>query len=250
MVVKVHQAAPPQVTLQSRFRPTPAPGPRRLVAPPFQRILCAVDGSRGSAEALREAIAFASAGADLRFVELPEGDAAADLLLAEARQYDLLAIAAGSTAMQIAHRCEEPLLVARDGRHSADYPDGILLASDGSPGSWAAARTATRLAQASGSELRLAYVPDGMHPEHYREVLMQLTMIEKAAGFQPVIDDDPGHIADRICEAAEAARSSLIVVGSRVLTGLQALGSVSEQVVQRAHTSVLLVPPEAPRSLA
>lgn len=249
MAIRAYSSAPPPLALQSRFRPAPAPRPRRLIAPPFQRILCALDGSDGSAQALREAAALASPGAALDFVEVPHGDSTIDLLLAEARQHDLLAIAAGSAATRIAHRCEGPLLVVRPGP-SGEGPASILLASDGSPGSRVAARTATRLAQASGSELRLLYVPDGMHPEYYREVLKQLTTIEKATGPQSVVVDDPGRVAERICEAAEAAHSSLTVLGHRGLSGGKALGSVSERVVGRAQTSVLLVPSEAPRFVA
>lgn len=235
---------PPQVALPFRFRPSPAPRPRRLVAPPFQRILCALDDSDGSAEALREAIAPASPGAAPHFVDLPDGNSAVRALLTEARQYDLLAVPAGSTAIKIAHRWDGPLLVARPSTAMSD-PGGVLLASDGSPGSWAAARTATRLARASGSELRLVYVPDGMHPQRYREVLKQLTTIEKATGSQPVVVDDPGRVAERICAAADVAHSSLIVLGHHGLAGAGALGSVSEQVMRRAQTSVLLIPPEA-----
>lgn len=179
MVIRTHQTAPPQVTLPSRFRPTPAPPPRRV-------------------EALREAVALVSPGAVLHEVRSsPAGECTG----------------------------------------------GILLASDGSPGSWAAARAALRLARICGSDLRLAYVPDGMHAEHYREVLKQLTMIERAIGPQPVVVDDPGRVADRICETAEATGASLIVLGHGS-DGAEAPGSVGEQVLRKSQTSVLLVPAE------
>jgi nucleotide-binding universal stress UspA family protein len=54
--------------------------------------------------------------------------------------------------------------------------------------------------------------------------------------------ENPGHIAERICETARADQSSLIVIGRRGLKGVRALGSVSEQVVHRAPCSVLVVP--------
>jgi nucleotide-binding universal stress UspA family protein len=117
-----------------------------------------------------------------------------------------------------------------------------LLATDGSPGSWAAARIATALAQAERCELRLVYVPDGMHPKRNREVLKQLTMIEKATGSPPAVVDTPGHVAERIGEAARAGQASLVVIGRRGVSGLRALGSVSERVVHRAPCSVLVVP--------
>ena len=269
--------------------------PRVKASPPFTDILCAVDGSRGSAEGMDQAIALCGPGTALRFVairhevgvglsaqadlsemhardileksvsvarqagveasiSLLRGAPPSDLLLAEALEHDLLVVGChggsrlggimlGSTATQIAHRAERPLLVARrtvDGRD--DFPQSVLLATDGSPGSWAAARIATRLSQAHDSELRLVYVPDGMHPERYREVLKQLTVIEKATGSSPAVADNPGHVDERIGEVARASQSSLIVIGRRGVGGIKALGSVSERVVHRAPCSVLVAP--------
>lgn len=186
-------------------------------------------------------------------VSLLRGAPTSDLLLAEAPEHDLLVVGChggsrfggvvlGSTASQVAHRAECPLLVARRTVDGSDFPQSILLATDGSPGSWAAARVATGLAKARGSELRLVYVPDGTHPERYREVLKQLTVIEKATGSSPAVVDNPGHVAERIGEAARAGQSSLIVIGRRGVSGVKALGSVSERVVHRAPCSVLVVP--------
>lgn len=275
-------------------RPVGANRARNRGSLPFGDILCAVDGSRGSREAMHQAIALGSAGATIRFVavrhaigtglsaqadlsemtarnaleeavsisthagvaasvSLVRNGATSDLLLAEAAEHDLLVVGShggsrlggimlGSTATQVAHRAEGPVLIARRTADGENFPHSILLASDGSPGSWAAARTATDLAQAKGSELRLVYVPDGMHPERYREVLKQLTVIEKATGSSPEMVDDPGHVAERIGGAARAGQSALIVIGRRGVGGAKALGSVSERVVHRAPCSVLIVP--------
>jgi nucleotide-binding universal stress UspA family protein len=185
---------------------------------------------------------------------LLRGAPASDLLLAEATKHELLVVGChggsrlggimlGSTASQLAHRAERPLLVARRTVDADRFPQSILLATDGSPGSWAAARISTGLAKAERSELRLVYVPDGTHPERYREVLKQLTVIEKATGSPPAVVDNPGHVAERIGEAARAAQSSVIVIGRRGASGIKALGSVSERVVHRAPCSALVVPP-------
>lgn len=290
MALQTHTATTSQTTAPAARR-DPAQRQRRSPSP-FKSILCAVDGSRGSSEALHQAIALSGPETTLRLVavrnergtgftaqadlsemharnvleealasargarvnasvSLLRGSPTSDLLLAEAAKHDLLALGChggsrlrqvmlGSTATQVAHRAECPVLVAR--RNGHDFPRSIMLASDGSPGSWAAARLATRLSQADHAELRLVYVPDGMHPERYREVLKQLTVIEKATGSSPHVDDDPGHVAERICEAADAARSSLIVIGHRGLSGARALGSVSERVANKAECSVLVVP--------
>jgi nucleotide-binding universal stress UspA family protein len=54
-----------------------------------------------------------------------------------------------------------------------------------------------------------------------------------------------GRAAAVIVSAAAAARASLVVMGSRRLDGLRAMGSVSRRVAHQARCSVLLVPPEA-----
>lgn len=278
-------------------RPGEAKQPLPQAPPPFSDILCAVDGSRGSEEAARQAIALGEPGAGLTFIavhqergvglvaqaalseqraraaleeavslcrktdirpreSLLSGAPVSDVLLAEAEAHDLLVLGChggsrlggimlGSMATLIAHRAVRPVLVARRTVDGVDFPQSVLLATDGSPGSWAAARIATRIARAPRSELRLVYVPDGTHPERYRQVLKQLTVIEEATGFSPRVVDKPGQVADRIGEAARAGQSSLIVIGRRGLSGIRALDSVSERVVHRAPCSVLVVPAEA-----
>lgn len=208
--------------------------------------------------ALEEASGLARrAGIDAA-TELRSGAPASDLLLERAAAHDLLVVGRrggsrlggimlGSTATQVAHRAEGPVLVARRSPDGADFPQRVLLATDGSAGSWAAAQMATQVATARGSGLRLVYVPDGMHPERYREVLKQSAMIEETTGAPPAVTDTPGEVAGQICEAASAGDSSLIVIGRRGLSGIKALGSVSERVVHRAPCSVLVVPPGSDR---
>jgi nucleotide-binding universal stress UspA family protein len=275
-------------------------GAREAPAPPFSDALCAVDGSRGSAEAVRQAVALCGPTAGLELVavsntvgtglsaqadlgeeharealeeaaqrarnaglipstELLHGARVSDRLLAESAGHDLLAIGChggsrlgglmlGSTATQLAHRAELPLLIARRSADDNDsFPQDLVLASDGSPGSWAAMEMAARIAQARGSALRVVFVPDG-HPERYRQLFKQLTALERALGSTPAFIDAPGDPARQIATAARAAQSSLIVIGKRGLRGLKSLGSVSELVVHRAPCSVLVVPPPASAS--
>jgi len=283
----------------SRARRRPDPGKRRgstriKISPPFSDVLCAVDGSRDSAEAVRQVIALSGPSTTLGFVavshtvgvglsaqadlgeqraraaldeavrqvrqagldasaELRHGARPSEQLLTQSTEHDLLAIGShggsrfggmmlGSTATQIAHQAQVPLLVARRSSGEDDFPRQILLASDGSPGSWTAARAATRLAIARGSELKVLFVPDG-HPERYRELFKQVTAIERLTGSTPAFADVPGEPATRIVEAARADGSSLIAIGKRGLRGIKALGSTSERVVHRAPCSVLVVPP-------
>ena len=266
----------------------------RTVPPPFTDVLCGVDDSLGSAEAVRQATMFCVPATKLRFLavshtagvalsaqtelseagartaldeaarrarkaglqastELRHGSRISDQLLARSADCDLLAIGChggsrlggmmlGSTATQIAHRAEVPLLVARRSADERDFPREILLASDGSPGSWAAMRTAARLAFARDSELQVLYVPDG-HPERYRELFKQMTAIERLLGYAPAFADAPGDPLRRITGTARERQTALIVIGKRGLPGIRALGSVSERVVHRAPCSVLVVPP-------
>jgi nucleotide-binding universal stress UspA family protein len=238
------------------------------VTSPFIDVLCAVDESHGSAEAVRQAVALSGPGATLRSVAIgdgkgvslaPQGQHVSDQLLAESADRDLLAIGCrsgsglgGTTCrgikMQLANRATVPLLIARrSGEGDGDFPRAVLLASDGSPGSWAAMRLAARIARLRGSSLQVVYVPDG-HPERYRELFKQVNEVERLTGAMPAFLDAPGDPAQRIAEAARAARSSLVVIGKRGLPGAKSLGSVSERLVRRAPCSVLVVPHDAIRS--
>src|SRR6476619_3863702 len=191
-------------------------------------------------DALRDASWLAQKAGVHASTDLRAGAPPSDLLLSAREGHDLLVLGChggsraggiipASTATQIAHRTEGALLVARRTVDDGDFPRSLLLATDGSSGSWAATRTATRVAQACLSELRVVHVPDGTHPERYREVLRQIAMIEKLTGVIPLVIDTPGHPAERISEAARVGQSSLIVIGRRGLRGVKALGSVSER---------------------
>ena len=169
---------------------------------PFADIVCAVNGSRGSEVAARQAITLAMPDAALHFIavshtegvglsemaelsearaqkaleeaarlagrvgvtastELRDATSASETLLAESRRHDLLVVGShggsraggiflGSTATRAAHETSTALLVARrsDGRWR-DFPMRILLATDGSPGSWSAARATARIGAGS-----------------------------------------------------------------------------------------------------
>jgi nucleotide-binding universal stress UspA family protein len=184
-------------------------------------------------------------------VSLLRGTESSDLLLAEAAGHDLLVAGChggsrnsgpvlGRTAARLTQQAEVPLLIARRTIEVDNFPQSVLLATDGSEGSTAPARVATRLAKARGSALRLVFVPDGRRAERYREVLKQQALIELVTGSSPKIAEDSGHVADRICEEAKGYRASMIVIGRRGLGGAKALGSVSERVLHRAQCSVLV----------
>ena len=58
--------------------------------------------------------------------------------------------------------------------------------------------------------------------------------------MSPALIRESGHAADRILTVADGKAVSLITLGSRGLTGVRALGSVSERVAHHAHCSVLV----------
>lgn len=265
--------------------------PARHAPPPFGDVLCAVDGSRGSDEAMRQAIDLAQHPARLAFVaiadlgvvgdgeEPDDGDARdalsrataratragvrasttlhrgkrlSDLLLAEGAERELLVLGChaeprvgrvvlGRTATEVAYRARQSLLISRRTADEGNFPSCILLASDGSAGSWAAAKAAAAVARARGSELRVAFVADG-NPERHRHLFKLLTMLEREAGTAPAVVESSGDPAERILAAARACQASLIAIGRRDSAPRKALGSVSERVVRRAPASVLVVP--------
>jgi nucleotide-binding universal stress UspA family protein len=262
---------------------------------PFADVLCALDGSRGSREAVKKAIALAAPGAELLFiavsqasgtgltevaelgesraqealddaareareagvsasVELRKEGPTSDVLLSEAESHDLLVLGSsgvsraggimlGSTATQAAHRTSVPLLVARAGPDESSFPERILLASDGSPGSWAAARATSRIARAFSSAVEVVHVPRDTDPERRRTLGEQVDAIREVSGVEPLLSDATGRVAEVIADAARADHSTLVAIGHRGVRGIRALGSVSERVVHEAPCSVLVVPP-------
>ncbi len=185
--------------------------------------------------------------------DMGSGRYAVDVLLSEGEHHDLLVLGSpagsraagiviGSTASEAAHRTERALLVTREPPNPDRSAKDILLASDGSSGSWVPARTAAGVAVALDAQLEIVHVVDGTHPERRRTLEAQVAEIHEVTGKEPALADITGHAIDGIIETAESKGSSLIVCGRRGLRGIKALGSVSERVVHRAGCSVLLIP--------
>jgi nucleotide-binding universal stress UspA family protein len=179
---------------------------------------------------------------------------ASSALRSEAAGHDLLVIGShggsraggmmlGSVVTQIAHRCEQPLLIARRVVDHGDFPEAVLFATDGSADSWAAARVVARMASLRDADVHVVHVPDGSGGAS-RQVHEQLLLITGAMGRPSGFQDKLGAVPERICQAARACQSSLVVMGRRGVGGIKALGSVSERVAHRASCSVLLVPTE------
>lgn len=172
-------------------------------------------------------------------------------LLAEAGACDLLVVGShgisraggiwlGSVASTLAHEADAPVLVARRPRAEAPFPARLLVATDGSEGSAAATRLAGAIARRHESSVLQLHV-NGANSRH--AMAMEAEELMEATGTEPVqlIEVGPAH--ERIAAAADSDRASLIVLGSRGLRGIRALGSVSERVVHEASCSVLIARP-------
>jgi nucleotide-binding universal stress UspA family protein len=132
----------------------------------------------------------------------------------------------GSTATELVHKAPCSVLVAR--RAGADFPRRIVVGLDGSRESEAAFAAARSLADRFGAEV-WPVVAHGGKPVDER-------VVSAIVGEWEDLQDDPVTAL-----TAAAADGDLLVVGSRGLHGLTALGSVSERVAHRAHCSTLIV---------
>lgn len=138
-----------------------------------------------------------------------------------------LGIFLGSTAVSLLHRSPISVLVARRPRGLLEFPASILVGVDGSTES----RRALEVARELGSRLKVS------------------VQAVAASGGKPVLWDGLRDVeglrwaeqgpVNALVERSAAA--DLLVLGSRGLHGLAALGSISERVANRAFCSVLVV---------
>jgi nucleotide-binding universal stress UspA family protein len=136
-------------------------------------------------------------------------------------------ILAGSTATSLVHNAPCSVLVTRQLRDG--IPRRIAVGVDGSSESAAAYAAARHLADRFDGDLTVV-VAEGGKP-------VDLAAVSLIAGDEVhVIQEDP--VAVLVAASADA---DLLVLGSRGLHGLKALGSVSEQVAHRAECSTLIV---------
>jgi len=137
-----------------------------------------------------------------------------------------------------------PLLAARSTPGEHQFGHRILVASDGREGSDQLVELGQRLARARGADMMLLHASG--HESHARRhrVEEQGRRLELATGGANEVRVEHGSAHDVIMATAESMGASLVLMGSRRLDGLRAIGSVSRRVVHEAPCSVLLVPPE------
>jgi nucleotide-binding universal stress UspA family protein len=236
-----------------------------------ERVVCGVDGSPEAIEAARQASLLlpgdgrlllvaavrngSSEGADADVaaartaihdaipivVAVREGEAG-EVLEREARHIDADTIAIGdhgrgraagvllgSVATHVIHHASCSVLVAR-ASHESVFPRTVVVGVDGSVASRRALGVGRVLAARAGVPLRVLHVLDGAIPRGKLQAGVAEQVEEVTASWSAV---------DGLC--AHAVAGDLLVLGSRELRGIRALGSVSEAVAHGAAASVLIV---------
>lgn len=115
----------------------------------------------------------------------------------------------------------------------------IVHAADGSADSLDAARVAGQIAARHGSKVVSLNVSDD--PSTGKVLAEEAASLAEQAGADVDVEalrDSPHRGIENF---AASAKASLVVIGSRGMSGLKALGSVSERVAHRSPCSVLVV---------
>jgi nucleotide-binding universal stress UspA family protein len=135
----------------------------------------------------------------------------------------------GTVAARMLRDAPCSVLIARAPRDQETWPRSVAVGIDGSDESAAAFKVADSLSERFGASIR-AVASSGDQFDR-----------EAAQAITSELEEQPGRAVDELAAASDSA--DLIVVGSRGLHGLKALGSVSERVANQARSSVLVVRP-------
>jgi nucleotide-binding universal stress UspA family protein len=130
-------------------------------------------------------------------------------------------------------------------RHTLDSPRRLLLATDGSETSMAAAKALARRPWPQGSEFKIVTVEEPwlIKPSSTMLNINRAEEVLASAGLKATADVLDGNAKEAILEEAKKWNADLIVVGSHGRRGFKRLllGSVSEAVAMSAHCSVVVV---------
>lgn len=194
------------------------------------------EAARAEAEALLQARAGSRARVVKGFpIDVLRGSSdeldATLLALGGQQRSRLLGIMLGDTATQLLHDGTRSVLIARSQPDQIWQPRSILVGVDGSAFSLAALRTADELATRLGATVEVISASD-------------VTAVRPEGDWTERVDR--WEAAQPVTALVERSRNvDLIIVGSRGVDGVSAIGSVSERVAHQAHCSVLVVQADA-----
>lgn len=207
----------------------------------------AADLRRAAEEALKAATAelpalepHSIAGADVASLLSATSDLDADLIAVGSHGGSRTAgLLFGSVATAICRHAPCSVLVARETREGGADEPTVVTAVDGSEYSLDAARVAALAAERLGA--RVLIISAGEDREQREAAAEAAGSLAAMASVRYETETCDGAASKAIIEAAGDHEAQLVVVGSRGLTGLQALGSTGERVAHRAPCSVLVV---------
>lgn len=140
----------------------------------------------------------------------------------------------GSVATLLIHRAPCSVLVAR-ATPSQPFPRSIAVGVDGSEHALDALQKGRELARRIGVPLRVLHVLDGGVPRGVLHADIDEEVEELTVTWS---------VAEGL--SAHVSPPDLLIVGSRGLRGIRALGSASEAIAHRAPSSVLIVRTDQP----
>jgi nucleotide-binding universal stress UspA family protein len=151
----------------------------------------------------------------------------------------------GSAAVYALHAATVPVLVARPVPAGRRLAERVMVAAAGVEGDRRAAQVAAALAHRAGGSLTFLHVdrPDG--PDVHRHLAEAAADAIAITGREPTVVIVTGHGPDALVAVADELEATLLVLGSRSLSGLRALASVSERVGARARCPVLVMRDQA-----
>ena len=137
----------------------------------------------------------------------------------------------GSVATRLVHDAPCSVLVTRAATEPEAFPRSIAVGVDGSPASLMAAAAANKLAVRLGAQLTVIAATGSAHEIDENQLEQSgLSFVRSEAKPLPALL----HISEDV---------DLLIIASRGLRGLRALGSVSERVAHQASCSVLIIRP-------
>ena len=141
-------------------------------------------------------------------------------------------MAFGSVASAMLHEAPCSVLIAHATAHTEESLDGVLVGFDGSAGARRALAAGRELAQRLSLDLRVVIGGgDRLGRPGW--------LAEEEIGPELALIEDPRDPVEALLDAS--ASCGLLILGSRHLRGVPALGSVSDRVAHRAVCPVLVV---------